>query len=115
MKGETPRQAYIRILQSQAKEPSVLEEKDLIYAAELVRGKYLRGSAPDDEDGQPGSVGVTGITLEGRLFLQKLKSDEKDESRSDAASPPRWPYRAINFSFSSSTWGLCAFDVDPIA
>jgi hypothetical protein len=80
MKCETPRQAYIRILQSQAKGPSVLEEKDLIYAAELVRGKYLKGKAPENEDGQHVSVGVTGITLEGRLFLLKLESDEKAES-----------------------------------
>jgi hypothetical protein len=80
MKCETPRQAYIRILQSQAKGPSVLEEKDLIYTAELVRGKYLKGNAPENEDGQSVSVAVTGITLEGRLFLQKLKTDEKAES-----------------------------------
>ena len=80
MKRETPRQAYIRILQSQANGPSALEEKDLIYAAELVRGKYLKGNAPEDEDGQHVSVGVTGISLEGRLFLQKLESDEKAES-----------------------------------
>ena len=76
MKCESPRQAYIRILQSQAKGPSLLEEKDLIYAAELVRGKYLKGDAPDDEDGQSVSVAVTGIKLKGRLFLQKLQSRE---------------------------------------
>jgi hypothetical protein len=58
----------------------VLEEKDLIYTAELVRGKYLKGNAPEDEDGQHVSVAVTGITLEGRLFRQKLESDEKAES-----------------------------------
>jgi hypothetical protein len=29
----------------------VLEEKDRIYAAELVRGKYLKGNAPENEDG----------------------------------------------------------------
>jgi hypothetical protein len=80
MKCETPRQAYIRILESQAKGSSVLEEKDRIYTAELVHGKYLKGNAPENEDGQPVSVVVTGITLEGRLFLQKLKSDEKAES-----------------------------------
>ena len=80
MKCETPRQAYIRILESQAKGLPVLEEKDLIYAAELVRGKYLKGKAPENEDGQHVSVGVTGITLEGRLFLLKLESDEKAES-----------------------------------
>jgi hypothetical protein len=80
MKCETPRQAYIRILQSQAKGPSVLEEKDLIYAAELVREEYLKGNAQDDEDGQFALVAVTGITLKGRLFLQKLESDEKAES-----------------------------------
>jgi hypothetical protein len=49
MKCETPRQAYIRILESQAKGLPVLEEKDLIYAAELVRGKYLKGNAPENE------------------------------------------------------------------
>ena len=88
MKCETPRQACIRILQSQAKGPSWLPEQDLVYAAELIRGKYLKGEAPDDEDGQSAAAGITGITLEGRLFLQKLKTDEKAESWSGRLAKP---------------------------
>jgi hypothetical protein len=60
-----------------------------LAAAELVRGKYLKGKAPENEDSEHVSVGVTGITidtfasswpLEARLFLLKLESDEKAES-----------------------------------
>ena len=45
-----------------------------------MTGKYLDGMPLIDEQGLVRDISVRGITVEGRLFLQRLKAEEKAES-----------------------------------
>ncbi len=74
-KKETARRTYIRILAS-GEEGS----PDEVLAGELIEAGYLRGSAPQDENGIVRDATIVGITAQGRLFLQKLKAEEEAES-----------------------------------
>ena len=49
-------------------------------AAELVDAKYLNGDTLSGQDGTVRDVALLGITVEGRLFLQKLKAEEEAAS-----------------------------------
>jgi hypothetical protein len=77
-KKETARRAYIRILEKIESAP--LNGNETGLAGELIEGRYLKGNAPPDEDGAVVTVAITGITLQGRLFLQKLRTEEEAES-----------------------------------
>lgn len=77
-KKETARREYIRILAQISSYP--LNKSDTVLAGELIEGGYLKGTANPDEDGAAVSAGITGITVQGRLFLQKLRAEEEAES-----------------------------------
>lgn len=83
-KDETSRRAYIRLLDERANLADAAEsdERDAILYAELIDKGYLRGTAIRDasKGGMTVGAAVTEITLEGRLFLQHLKSEERQES-----------------------------------
>jgi hypothetical protein len=53
---------------------------DVILTGELIHAQYLVGGAPPDEDGHVVTVGVHGISVEGRLLLQRLRKEDFEES-----------------------------------
>jgi len=75
----TPRRMYIRILRKATDDTPLLSE-DVRFCAELIAEDYLVGNVSRDGDGIPIGVGLTGITVKGRLFLQQLQSEERKES-----------------------------------
>ncbi len=81
---ETARRAYIRLLSERAKiqESAAGEERDSVLYSELIDADYLRGVPFRDaaKGGMTTGVTVTEITLKGRLFLQQLKSEERQHS-----------------------------------
>ena len=84
-KPETARRAYIRLLSERANLADAADDedhRDAILYSELIDKGYLRGTAVRDasKGGMTVGAAVTEITLEGRLFLQRLKSEEKQES-----------------------------------
>jgi hypothetical protein len=83
-RAESPRQAYIRLLSERAKiqESAAQEERDSVLYSELIDADYLRGVPFRDaaKGGMTTGVTVTEITLKGRLFLQQLKSRERQQS-----------------------------------
>jgi hypothetical protein len=50
---------------------------DNIVGGELIEGGYLKGTTTYDENGIAADVAVTGMTSQGRLFLQKLRAEKK--------------------------------------
>lgn len=82
-KSESHRRAYIRLLRETA-EGTALDsdsERDAVLSGELISGGYLEGSVVRDESGSVVGSNTTGITVSGRLFLQQLQKEERDESK----------------------------------
>jgi len=81
-KTEPARRAYIRLLTVYAIPDSCisLERCDLDLISELIKGGYLSGSPSTNEVGAVIGVCVTGITVEGRLFLERLNTEERESS-----------------------------------
>ena len=82
-KSETHREAYIRILQETADGTAVGSdsEREAILSGELILGDYLEGSVVRDANGCVAGSATTGITVAGRLFLQHLQKEEREESK----------------------------------
>jgi hypothetical protein len=78
---ESARRAYIRLLSeySVSTAGASREQRDLDLSAELIDGGFLSGS-PGREDGTVAAVEVTGLTVQGRLFLQRLLAEEVESS-----------------------------------
>lgn len=70
----TARQQYIKFLEMAA------EENEELLIAELIESKHLKGAVRSTPEGGVAAARFDGITMEGRLFLQKLKKEESDES-----------------------------------
>lgn len=81
-KIETARQKYIRILRERSDHIDTWEEdaREGSLAGELIEAKYLSGTAIKNSSGEIVAAGVCGITVEGRLFLQKLEEQETADS-----------------------------------
>lgn len=79
---ETERQTYIRLLsEASASGPKMAgEERDAALCGELIEGGYLDGDVIRDQDGCiVGSV-VVGVTVQGRLFVLKMRQEEREAS-----------------------------------
>jgi hypothetical protein len=85
---ELPRREYIRLLSEYALDskfkPS--DERNILLSVELIKEHYLSGSyihvlpGPKGQNPSPICLIEPGITVKGRLFLQKLEKEEQDES-----------------------------------
>lgn len=78
---ETARAAYIRLLADQCVAADAAKERDSVLCGELIDGGYLDGDKLTDKHGQTLNSALVGITVQGRLFLQELKKQERAESR----------------------------------
>jgi len=56
------------------------DPSDEEIAAELVASGLVRGQTAPDSAGKPIACSMYGITVEGRLFLQKLRKEILEES-----------------------------------
>lgn len=79
------RKLYIDILSNFAKhatpEPNAAGEKRIAtLSGELIDAGHLSGATIRDEHGEIRGAVVTGMTVQGRLFLEELRRKEKDES-----------------------------------
>lgn len=81
---ETSRQTYIRLLQhfSVRDATKSTDEHDAILAGELADANLLDGTANRSADGDIRGALINGMTVEGRLFLQKLEDEERDSKLS---------------------------------
>ena len=72
--NETPPQSYIRLLTESAEDTpqDVSDGRDAVLSGELIAAGYPTGDTLPNEDGSVVGSVVTGITVQGRLFLQQL-------------------------------------------
>lgn len=77
---EKARRAYIRLLSKSAISSPTKTDADTALLGELIDAKLLLGGAARDSIGETVAAEATGITVEGRLFLQRLREEERQES-----------------------------------
>ena len=77
---ETARRAYIRLLSTYAVSSPTRTDADIALLGELIDAKLLPGGVTNDSTGKIAAAKATGITVEGRLFLQRLREEERQES-----------------------------------
>lgn len=80
---KTHRRAYIRILREAAGDAAAgpASERDSVLSGELILGGYLEGQVFYGNDGCVEGSATAGITVAGRLFLQQLEKEEREQSR----------------------------------
>jgi hypothetical protein len=76
---DTARRTYIRLLSQVAQTVPGNTNEDTVLMGELIEANFLTGGVARDGNGHIMAVQETGITVEGRLFLQRLKSEEREE------------------------------------
>jgi hypothetical protein len=57
-----------------------VRDQDAILSGELIEGGYLEGGVMRGADGTIVGSSVTGISVQGRLFLQQLRKEEREDS-----------------------------------
>ncbi len=75
----TARREYIRILAEHAETVPTKTDPETALLGELIEAKLLTGGAARGSTGQVIAANVTGITVDGRLFLQRLREEERQE------------------------------------
>jgi hypothetical protein len=80
---KTARQEYIEILSSQSANftPSPADPNQLrlaTFCGELIDAGYLHGGTLRDQHGIIRGSAVSGVTVQGRLFLDQLSREEKE-------------------------------------
>ena len=73
------RHAYIRILTQYAEAVPTKTDPDTALLGELIEAELLTGGAARGATGQVIAANATGITVEGRLFLQRLREEERQD------------------------------------
>ena len=89
-KPATARQIYIKMLSSRVSSIDSLteEQRGHFLWAELINAGYLNGVVKTNASGIPVGNIISGPTVKGRLFLQKLQDRERKESAGGKLS--RW-------------------------
>jgi hypothetical protein len=79
---ETARHTYVRLLSQFADrlDSIPLDERDAVLCGELIKAGFLDGDPSEDNNGVVTGAVVVGVTAQGRLFLQRLKAEEREES-----------------------------------
>ena len=79
---ESFRKSYIRLLKERADFPDSLTpaQRDVVLYSELIKAEYLDGDVGENGSGFPVRASIFGIKTKGRLFLQQLEKEERDES-----------------------------------
>jgi hypothetical protein len=77
---DSARRIYIRLLQRSASNANLPDTPDGAFSGELIREGYLTGAARPNEHGVITNAVVTGITVKGRLFLEKLRVEQRERS-----------------------------------
>jgi hypothetical protein len=106
------RRVYIELLTEYAEEftpkPEAPEDRRAAtLSGELIDAGHLTGTPiRDEEDGTRGAV-VSGMTVQGRLFLDQLRRDEREASVS--ARLKKWGLPVLTYSFGVVTPILSEF------
>lgn len=74
------RTTYIRLLERSARSGDVAQTPDWTFSGELIEEGYLVGTVGRNESGVISRSAVTGITVKGRLFLEQLRREQREES-----------------------------------
>jgi len=75
----TARRAYIRILTQYAEAVPSKTDPETALLGELIDAELLTGGAARGSTGQVIAANATGITVDGRLFLQRLREEERQD------------------------------------
>lgn len=82
--SKTARREYIKLLEkfSEIKGSPIPDpnHEEKILSIELLNGLYLKGQVVQDDRQCKDVPHVSGITVKGRLFLQELQEQEKQDS-----------------------------------
>ena len=79
-RDETARRTYIRLLSEVASALPAKADHEKVLRGELIEAKLLTGGVARDGVGAIVVAEETGITVEGRLFLQRLREEERQDS-----------------------------------
>jgi len=79
MTGQTSRRKYIAILSAAASKVPEKVDDETVLTGELIDAELLTGGVGRGGEGTIIACQDTGITVEGRLFLQRLQKEEHDE------------------------------------
>lgn len=77
---EDSRPAYIRLLEQNENFITDGVDQETVLCGELVDAHLLSGGVARGGEGTIVASSATGITVEGRMFLQRLRDEEKQSS-----------------------------------
>jgi len=77
--GQTARRSYIAILSAAASKLPGKVNDETVLMGELIEAELLTGGVGRGSEGTVIAFQDTGITVEGRLFLQRLQKEEREE------------------------------------
>lgn len=77
--SQTARRKYIAILAAAASKVPEKVDDETLLTGELIEAELLTGGVARGGEGTIIACQDTGITVEGRLFLQRLQKEEREE------------------------------------